>query len=119
MAREGRGWDGDEHGERVGDAHEVGVGLPLPGSAPGWVTPKPSYPLMVAIRKLQQAAAWPWGVGMPQNPRSPLLQGTTVLDDRETEEPDNGQQWLPFPTSWCEDTLDLRQRTVWTLWGGE
>lgn len=102
----------------MGDAHEGGVGLPVPGSAPGWVTPKP-FPLMVGIRKLQPAVAWPRGVGMPQNPRSPLLQGTTVLDDREREAPANGQQWLPFPTSRREDTLDLRQRTVWTLWGGE
>lgn len=74
---------------------------------------------MVGIRKLQQVAAWTGGVGRPQNPWSPLLQGTTVLDDRERGAAANGQQWLPFPTSWHEDTLDLRQRTVWTLWGGE
>lgn len=89
--------------------------------------PKP-FPRMVGIRKLQQAVACPGDVGRPQNPRSPLLQGMTVSDDkkwmlgllsaREGGAPANGQHF-PFPTSWRGDTLDLRQGTVWTLWSGE
>lgn len=109
------------HGEGVGNTHKGGVRLPLSGSAPGWVTPK-IFPLMVRIRKLQEAAAWPGDVGRPKTskgPQSPLLQGVRVLDDRGRGALANGQQWLPFPTPWHEDTPDLRQRTLWTLWGGE